>query len=59
MRRKLLPNTRSTPVRTRWVPQTSNEIAARRFNKCVMSGVDYTLRTQRALKRPEAVNGFF
>ena len=32
--RRLAPNTRSTPVRTRWVPQTSNAIAANKLSKC-------------------------
>jgi len=32
--RRLLPNTRNTPLRTRWVPQTSSAMAARRFSRC-------------------------
>ena len=32
--RRLVPNTRNTPVRTRWVPQISNAMAASRFSKC-------------------------
>src|SRR6185369_6280509 len=35
--RKLAPNTRRMPVRTRWVPQTSSAMAARRFNKCFIA----------------------
>ena len=34
--RRLAPNTRSTPVRTRWVPQTSSATAASRFSRCFM-----------------------
>ena len=36
--RRLAPNTRSTPVRTMWVPHTSRATAARRFNRCFMDG---------------------
>ena len=36
--RRLAPNTRSTPVRTRWVPQTSRAMAASRFSRCFMGG---------------------
>ena len=32
--RRFAPKTRSTPVRTRWLPHTSNAMAAKRFNKC-------------------------
>jgi hypothetical protein len=34
--RRLAPNTRSTPVRTRWVPHTSSATAASRFRRCFM-----------------------
>ncbi len=36
--RRLLPKTRSTPLRTRCVPQTSRAMAARRSNRCFMNG---------------------
>ena len=36
--RRLAPNTRSTPVRTIWVPQTSRATAAKRLSKCFMNG---------------------
>jgi len=36
--RRLAPNTRSTPVRTRCVPHTSNATAASRFRRCFMGG---------------------
>ena len=35
--RRLAPNTLRMPVRTRWAPQTSSEMAARRFNKCFIA----------------------
>ena len=35
--RRLAPNTRRMPVRTRWVPHTSSAMAARRFNSCFIA----------------------
>lgn len=37
MVRRLAPNTRSTPVRTRLVPHTSSATAANRFRRCFIS----------------------
>src|SRR5689334_1896171 len=44
--RRFAPKTRSTPVRTRWVPHTSSATAASRFNRCFMEGDDYTPPSQ-------------
>ena len=49
MVRRLAPNTRSTPVRTRCVPQTSRAMAASRFSRCFMGGLGLF---QRVVVRP-------
>jgi len=55
--RRLAPNTRNTPVRTRCMPQISRAIAASKFSRCFMSSRSWRFNPMTQMGQRKAYPG--